>query len=50
MSSRYVDVTKQKLELVRLPHEGSGADRPRHAPLAEWWEPKTQVDGLIDFW
>ena len=39
-----MDLTKQKLELTRLPHE-----------LAEpkstlWWEPKPQVEPLIDFW
>lgn len=44
VSTKYLDLTKQKLELTRLPHEGS-------APKSEdWWEPKPQVEPLIDFW
>ena len=44
VSTKYLDLTRQKLELTRLPHEGS-------APKSEdWWEPKPQVDPLIDFW
>ncbi|KUI56724.1 Putative epoxide hydrolase [Cytospora mali] len=44
VSSRYLDLTRQKLELTRLPHEGA---KP---PSEEWWEPKPQVEPLIDFW
>jgi hypothetical protein len=44
VSSRYLDLTKQKLEITRLPHEVS-------EPKSEdWWEPKPQVEPLIDFW
>ncbi|KAB5575532.1 epoxide hydrolase [Coniochaeta sp. 2T2.1] len=44
VSTKYLDLTRQKLELTRLPHEGS-------APKSEdWWEPKPQVEPLIDFW
>ncbi|CAM1508213.1 Fc.00g050610.m01.CDS01 [Cosmosporella sp. VM-42] len=43
VSSKYLKLTKQKLELTRLPHEES--------PKSEnWWEPKAQVEPLIDFW
>ncbi|KAM5342424.1 hypothetical protein ACJ41O_013390 [Fusarium nematophilum] len=41
VSSKYLDITRQKLELTRLPHE------PRSSG---WWEPKPQVESLIDFW
>ncbi|ROW02806.1 hypothetical protein VSDG_01638 [Cytospora chrysosperma] len=44
VSSRYVNLTRQKLELTRLPHEGATP------PSEEWWEPKPQVEPLIDFW
>lgn len=44
VSTKYLDLTKQKLELTRLPHEGS-------EPKSEdWWEPKSQVEPLIDYW
>ncbi|KAI1498530.1 alpha/beta-hydrolase [Biscogniauxia marginata] len=44
VSSKYLDLTKQKLEITRLPHEGS-------EPKSEdWWEPKSQIEPLIDFW
>ncbi|KAI0005165.1 alpha/beta-hydrolase [Xylariaceae sp. FL0662B] len=43
VSSKYLDLTKQKLELTRLPHELS-------EPKSDWWEPKPQVEPLIDFW
>ncbi|KAH8888890.1 alpha/beta-hydrolase [Thozetella sp. PMI_491] len=44
VSSRYLDLTRQKLELTRLPHEGS-------PPKSEdWWEPKSEVEPLIDYW
>ncbi|KAI0439210.1 alpha/beta-hydrolase [Xylaria telfairii] len=42
--SRYLNLTKQKLEIVRLPHE---VDEPRSK---DWWQPKSQVEPLIDFW
>ncbi|KAF4989446.1 hypothetical protein FGRMN_9111 [Fusarium graminum] len=41
VSSKYLDITRQKLELTRLPHEPRSKD---------WWEPKPQVESLIDFW
>ncbi|POS79620.1 epoxide hydrolase [Diaporthe helianthi] len=44
VSSRYLDLTKQKLELTRLPHEST------QPPSEDWWEPKSQVEPLIDFW
>lgn len=37
-------MTRQKLELTRLPHEGADP------PSKDWWEPKPQVEPLIDFW
>ncbi|KAK6075939.1 epoxide hydrolase [Seiridium cupressi] len=44
VSSRYLGLTKEKLEITRLPHELS-------TPKSEdWWEPKPQVEPLIDFW
>ncbi|KAK1972849.1 epoxide hydrolase [Colletotrichum sublineola] len=44
VSSKYIDLTRQKLELTRLPHETSGPTSK------DWWEPKTQIEPLIDFW
>ncbi|CAJ2508012.1 Uu.00g091980.m01.CDS01 [Anthostomella pinea] len=44
VSSRYLDLTKQKLEVTRLPHEH---DEPRST---DWWQPKSHVEPLIDFW
>ncbi|KAJ9148297.1 Alpha/beta-hydrolase [Pleurostoma richardsiae] len=44
VSTKYLDLTKQKLELTRLPHELS---QPR---AEDWWEPKAQVEPLIDYW
>ncbi|KAF4970640.1 hypothetical protein FSARC_2421 [Fusarium sarcochroum] len=41
VSSKYLDITRQKLELTRLPHEPRSKD---------WWEPKPQVEALVDFW
>lgn len=41
MSTKYLEITRQKLELTRLPHEPRSRD---------WWEPKPQVESLIDFW
>ncbi|KAI1328821.1 alpha/beta-hydrolase [Xylariaceae sp. FL0255] len=44
VSSRYLDLTKQKLEITRLPHE---IEEPRSR---DWWQPKSHVEPLIDFW
>ncbi|KAL2207718.1 alpha/beta-hydrolase [Sarocladium strictum] len=44
VSTRYLDLTRKKLELTRLPHEKAD---PRST---DWWEPKPQVEPLIDFW
>ncbi|KAI1342264.1 alpha/beta-hydrolase [Xylariaceae sp. FL0016] len=44
VSSRYLDLTSQKLEVTRLPHE---LDEPKSQ---DWWQPKPQVEPLIDFW
>ncbi|KAI1126379.1 alpha/beta-hydrolase [Nemania abortiva] len=44
ISSRYLNLTKQKLEIARLPHE---LDEPKST---DWWQPKSQVEPLIDFW
>ncbi|XXH00317.1 Cytoplasmic glyoxalase II [Hypoxylon texense] len=44
VSSKYLDLTKQKLEVTRLPHELS---EPKSQ---DWWEPKSRVEPLIDFW
>ncbi|KAL0943951.1 putative epoxide hydrolase [Colletotrichum truncatum] len=44
VSSKYLDLTKQKLELTRLPHE---TVEPKSQ---DWWEPKQQIEPLIDFW
>ncbi|CCF43032.1 hypothetical protein CH063_12850 [Colletotrichum higginsianum] len=33
-----------KLELTRLPHETV------ESKSRDWWEPKTQIEPLIDFW
>ncbi len=42
--NKYLDLTKQKLELTRLPHEAA------QPASALWWQPKAQVEPLIDFW
>lgn len=44
VSSRYLNLTQQKLELTRLPHENP---EPK---AKDWWEPKPTVEPLIDFW
>ncbi|KAI0129330.1 alpha/beta-hydrolase [Hypoxylon sp. NC0597] len=44
VSSKYLDLTKQKLEVTRLPHELS---EPKSK---DWWEPKSRVEPIIDFW
>ncbi|KAF4966659.1 hypothetical protein FZEAL_10629 [Fusarium zealandicum] len=41
VSRKYLNITRQKLELTRLPHEPRSMD---------WWEPKPQVESLVDFW
>ncbi|KAK0651910.1 Alpha/Beta hydrolase protein [Cercophora newfieldiana] len=38
--TRHLELTKRKLELTRLPHESP----------AGLWEPKAEVETLIDFW
>ncbi len=43
-SGKYLALTRQKLELTRLPHD---AGEPKST---DWWEPKPQVEPLIDFW
>ncbi|KAM7194967.1 epoxide hydrolase [Naviculisporaceae sp. PSN 640] len=42
--NKYLEQVKRKLELTRLPHEGS---EPKSD---DWWEPKPLVEPLIDFW
>ncbi|KAI0876985.1 alpha/beta-hydrolase [Hypoxylon argillaceum] len=44
VTTRYLNLTKQKLEIARLPHE---LDEPKSE---DWWQPKPQVEPLIDFW
>lgn len=44
VSSKYLDLTRQKLTLARLPHEAPQVKQ------TEWWEPKPTVEPLIDFW
>ncbi|KAI1377417.1 alpha/beta-hydrolase [Hypoxylon crocopeplum] len=44
VSSKYLDLTRQKLEVTRLPHELS---EPKSK---DWWEPKSRIEPLIDFW
>jgi hypothetical protein len=46
VSTKYLDLTKKKLEITRLPHE-------LLLPPAREWEngtPKSEVEPLIDFW
>ncbi|KAK2067543.1 hypothetical protein P8C59_001278 [Phyllachora maydis] len=42
--SKYLQLTRQKLELTRLPHEGSTVISE------DWWEPKPQVEPIIEYW
>ncbi|KAK4179500.1 putative epoxide hydrolase [Triangularia setosa] len=42
--TRHLNLARQKLELTRLPHEGSW---PKST---EWWEPKPVIEPLIDYW
>ncbi|KAI0403643.1 alpha/beta-hydrolase [Xylaria palmicola] len=44
VSSKYLNLTRQKLEIARLPHE---FDEPKSK---DSWQPKSQVEPLIDFW
>lgn len=46
--TKHLDLTKQKLELTRLPHEGSSSGSGNKSK--DWWEPKPIVEPLIDFW
>ncbi|KAK3358976.1 Alpha/Beta hydrolase protein [Lasiosphaeria hispida] len=42
--SKFLQLTRRKLELTRLPHESA-------SPKSEdWWEPKPEIEPLIDFW
>lgn len=46
VSSKYLELTKRKLELTRLPHE-------LLLPRSREWElgtPKSEIEPLIDFW
>jgi hypothetical protein len=46
VSSKYLELTKKKLELTRLPHEIL-------LPRSREWElgtPKSEIEPLIDFW
>ncbi|KAH6611409.1 epoxide hydrolase [Trichoderma cornu-damae] len=43
-SRKYLDLTRQKLELARLPREVPDADSKA------WWNPKPTLEPLIDFW
>ncbi|GFP55543.1 putative epoxide hydrolase [Trichoderma asperellum] len=43
-SSKYLDLTRQKLELARLPREVPDANSKA------WWNPKPTLEPLIDFW
>lgn len=42
--TRHLSLARQKLELTRLPREGS-LPKSTH-----WWEPKPLVEPLIDYW
>ncbi|KAK8066995.1 hypothetical protein PG997_013742 [Apiospora hydei] len=44
VSTKYIDLTQQKLEITRLPHEQS---KPNSE---DWWEPKPLVEPLVDYW
>lgn len=44
ISSKYLNLTRQKLELTRLPHDVPQSQRN------EWWEPKPTVEPLVDYW
>ncbi|KAH0532958.1 hypothetical protein TsFJ059_001585 [Trichoderma semiorbis] len=43
-SSKYLDFTRQKLELARLPREVPDANS------RAWWDPKPALEPLIDYW
>ncbi|EHK41892.1 hypothetical protein TRIATDRAFT_130130 [Trichoderma atroviride IMI 206040] len=43
-SSKYLELTRQKLELARLPREVPDANSKA------WWNPKPALEPLIDFW
>ncbi|KAK3944974.1 Alpha/Beta hydrolase protein [Diplogelasinospora grovesii] len=46
--TKHLDLTRQKLELTRLPHEG--AANSLGLKSTDWWEPKPLVEPLVDFW
>jgi hypothetical protein len=53
VSSKYLDLTKKKLELTRLPHELLvSTTRKRARGNGEWdyGTPKREIEPLIDFW
>ncbi|KAK1835780.1 epoxide hydrolase [Podospora conica] len=43
--TKHLELTRRKLELTRLPHETPSPSSP-----SGWWEPKPQIESLIDFW
>ncbi|GAB1314381.1 Putative epoxide hydrolase [Madurella fahalii] len=44
--TKHLDLTRQKLELTRLPHEGSVPE----STAAGTWHPKPVIEPLIDYW
>ncbi|KAF7923138.1 uncharacterized protein EAE98_007843 [Botrytis deweyae] len=57
VSSKYLDLTKKKLELTRLPHERRGADEGKSGGDAESEQlneegvvTKREIEGLVDYW
>ncbi|CCE27773.1 related to epoxide hydrolase [Claviceps purpurea 20.1] len=44
ISSKYLNLTRQKLQLTRLPRNGPQPHR------TESWEPKATVERLVDYW
>ncbi|KAG5959805.1 hypothetical protein E4U58_004859 [Claviceps cyperi] len=44
ISSKYLNLTRQKLQLTRLPRNGPQLHR------TESWEPKATVERLVDYW
>ncbi|EQL04111.1 epoxide hydrolase [Ophiocordyceps sinensis CO18] len=45
VSSKYLELTRRKLELTRLPHQ-----TPEPRSINGWWEPQPTVEPLVDFW
>ncbi|KAH8805908.1 Alpha/Beta hydrolase protein [Xylogone sp. PMI_703] len=46
VSSKYLDLTKKKLEIARLPHEKQLQTEPDWEP----GNPKSEIEPLVDFW